>query len=98
MYFDETLNFHSPIIKPFICYMLCCLTLLHCHWFVLFCRIMWKFIQYGVAPDDEQQRTEMQEQELEADTNQSLLEKACMTYNTDFAEIFIEETKHEIKP
>jgi hypothetical protein len=52
---------------------------------------MWKFIQYGVAPEDEQQMTEIQELE---NPRQSLLQEARMTYNTDFAEIFIEETKH----
>lgn len=36
---------------PTFCYLLSCMFMLHCYWFMLFCRMLSKFVSSGVAED-----------------------------------------------
>ena len=58
LYTEDSIEFHSPLIRYYLCFMLLCLTILHCHWFLMFCRIYKKFLDFGIA-EDEQEKTEI---------------------------------------
>jgi len=57
---NDIIDFHSPIILPFFTYLLTCLLVLHCYWFILFVKIFFKFVVSG-STEDSQEKTEITE-------------------------------------
>lgn len=45
-------DYKSAIVKPFFCYLLCCMFLLHCYWFLMFCKMLFKFAKKGEVDDE----------------------------------------------
>ena len=45
------MNFGSDIVQPFFCYLLGCMYLLHCYWFLMFCNLLKKYIFTGETED-----------------------------------------------
>ena len=44
-------DFKSSIVLPFFIYLLCCMFLLHCYWFLMFCKMLMKFLVKGATED-----------------------------------------------
>lgn len=41
----------SVIVKPFFCWLLCCMFMLHCYWFKMFCGMLMKYTKSGATED-----------------------------------------------
>jgi len=46
-----SMDFGSPIVKPFFCYMLSCLVILHAYWFIMFVNMLSKYVKTGATED-----------------------------------------------
>lgn len=46
-----SMDFGSPIVKPFFCYMLSCLVLLHAYWFKMFTNMIARYVKTGATED-----------------------------------------------
>jgi len=44
-------EFGSPIVRPFFCYLLGCMYVLHCYWFQIFCKLLKKYAMTGETED-----------------------------------------------
>ena len=42
---SPTLDFKSPLVWPYMCFLLTCLLILQCYWFLLFCKLAIRFIR-----------------------------------------------------
>lgn len=49
--FDWVSFFDEPIVRPFFCYLLGCMFMLHCYWFSMFVRMLNKFMNSGSTED-----------------------------------------------
>jgi hypothetical protein len=69
----------SPILLNFLCFLLSCLFLLHCHFFILFIRLLQKYIEVG-ATEDEQEKKEIdsdtEEYSSPSSSDESLFDKS----------------------
>ena len=48
---NHPVDMGSPIVKPFFCYLLGCMFLLHCYWFSLFVMMLAKYASKGTRED-----------------------------------------------
>lgn len=48
---NNQLDFKSPLVWPYMCYLLTCLLVLQCYWFLLFCKLIFRFIRSGITED-----------------------------------------------
>jgi len=51
IYVVKDVDFGSPIVQPFFCYLLGCMFLLHCYWFSMFCSMLHKYTSTGSTED-----------------------------------------------
>ena len=47
----DLVNFGSPIVLPMFVYLLSCMCLLHYYWFLMFCKMLKKFLVKGATED-----------------------------------------------